>query len=177
MSEWIVQDWFNNEFWPLYDAKYCGGGSKKGPKSKALESCKKKIKTPEKALEVILALREQIRYFNKAQSMGKWQPNFPMVMTWVNQERWTTEIDSFTDGVNPIPQELGRCEMCSKPVHGPKYNRCGEHLNYEEHKEKTINWLKDKGLMKLKTESAHEWHMRCREHIVECKSKISERFI
>ena len=97
-----ITEWFNNEFWPTYNAKYCGGGSRKGPKSKALVSAKKKIQSQEKATEVLLALREQLRFHKHELESKDWVPNFPMCVTWLNQERWTTEIDSFTEMGEPL---------------------------------------------------------------------------
>lgn len=160
MEPWQeMEDWFPTwfaTFWGVYNGKkLCGNSTKKGPKTKALESAKRKVKTKEKAKVIIDALRAQIRYHEECKRKGDWQPNFPMVMTWVNQERWSTEIDSHSDiqdkRINPSKQcaEPG----CNKPVIGPRYPSCAFHETYtEEVQQEEREWLARHGLTNATTQ-------------------------
>ena len=180
MDKWLESDDWFAEFWPIFWATYdgkklCGSGQKKGPKSKALEAAKKKIKTKEKAKEVIDSLREQIRFFEHEKKKGEWAAWFPMCVTWINQERWTTEIDSYMSDDRPRNQgPVAQCKYCKTPVLGPRYDVCGHHASYtqEEH-QALIEWLKEKELTRREGENKENWRKRM---VVYCKENAGKAF-
>lgn len=187
MTGFNYKEWFNNVFWPTYDSKYCGGSAKKGPKSKPLTILESKIKkivaienkTMESACnDVLLALQAQIKFYNDAQAKGEWQANFPMVSTWVNQERWSIEIESHSELKARHESKTCHYHDCDKETHGPRFNYCTKHLTHTtQFKQEVKASLVKNGLMKKKGETPIEWQQRLRNYILKAQEKIDNRVI
>lgn len=121
MTEQSFNDWYEI-FWQTYPKDLLHGkkGAKEGPFKEKLRGFKQ-----EKRDDILFSLREQVRYYRKLKNAGedktKWC--FPMVSVWVNQARWSEEIESHAELQEKI--EAKSCK-CGKPVHGPRFTECYE---------------------------------------------------
>ena len=100
-------DWFLR-FWSMYDKKYTDNCSpKKGSKAKAKRAAKNCLKRALKDRHCATdedfytlannALSAQKKYWDDAQRLKKWMPNFPHVSTWFNDDRWDIDLDSHAE--------------------------------------------------------------------------------
>jgi len=155
-------------FWDEYDKALTGGlSSGKGVRKKALTSFKRKVTSAKKAGLVLSKFRMQRDEWLRNKKGDEWQANFPHVSTYLNQERWETEVDA------PQTQQARRSELqeCSEPncrdkVAGPAFDECERHLNRparEKEKAELIDWMKENKLMKRKSETNDQWRQRMRE--------------
>lgn len=161
MESWKEsENWFA-EWWPIfwgtYNWKHIGmdGSAQKGPRSKALEIAKRKVRSREKAQEILTSLREQIRFREHMVKLGNKQARFPMVTVWLNQERWSTEIDSYSETREAALKPAKQCSTpgCNKPVIGPRYPSCAFHETYtEEVQREERDWLARHGLSNATTQ-------------------------
>ena len=117
------EDWYEI-FWQTYPKDLLHG--KRGAKEGAFKTKLKNLK-PEKRDEILASLREQIRYYRKLKNSGEHETKwcFPMVSVWVNQNRWSEEIDSHYELQEKIRAESRQCK-CGKEVLGPKFTECAE---------------------------------------------------
>jgi hypothetical protein len=103
MTDFNFDEWFKI-FWATYPSNLLHNtkGAKEGP---WLDKFKAKVKTQEKADEIISALREQIRFRRKQKESGEHKSKWcmPMVSVWCNQCRWSEEIPSYTE-IKGIPK-------------------------------------------------------------------------
>jgi len=103
--EFNLQIWFDG-FWAMYEPKLCKGQAQlKGAKSMAFKAAQKHIKDEETAKKALMALAAQKKYFFECPD----HPRFPMVATWLNQERWTTDIDSHAELKERVSGKKCRC--------------------------------------------------------------------
>jgi hypothetical protein len=167
-----------SKLWVAYDGKVlCGNSSKKGSPENALNSYKKKIKDQVFADKVLFALIEQKKHHVKEVAKGEFVANFPMVSVWLNQSRWSIEIDK-----EPTHEERSKniaiccVEGCQNEVRGPKFDVCFNHVsNNPQQKEKVIQTLRESGLMKTKSESREEWIERMKKQAKLNINKIHDR--
>ena len=113
MSEFDFDLWFDG-FWSLYDSKYCGGSAQKGAKTAAKAAAKKKVKGEAQGKEIYASLVAQKRYFDDCIKNNQFHARFPMASTWLNQERWSVEIDSHAEMREMAKGEPRSCK-CGKP--------------------------------------------------------------
>ena len=118
-------EWFEI-FWYSYDKKYTDNCTpKKGAKPLAKRAARNALnrykKDTKKELENFikecdLALFAQKKYWDEAILLSKWMPNFPMVATWFNQERWGIELDSHAELKESIKKPAHK--QAEKPLLG-----------------------------------------------------------
>ena len=163
-----------SKFWDCYDGRLlCGANSKKGGKSQALKSYKRKVKDQEfatKLLNALIAQKKQHAIFKKKAETDQsfWVPNFSMVSTYINQEKWDTELDDLNEAGDESKRRaaLSKCNIpgCDEEVHGQKFKQCSHHTTANgKFKNELLNGLKSRGLGKLKSESTEEWIARLKE--------------
>jgi hypothetical protein len=103
MTDFNFDEWFEL-FWKTYpsDLLHNTKGPKEGPWR---DKFKSRVKTPEKAEEIISSLREQMRFRRKQKESGEHKSKWcmPMVSVWCNQCRWSEEIPSYTE-IKEIPK-------------------------------------------------------------------------
>jgi hypothetical protein len=109
MAIFDITQWFEQTFWPTYPRDLCN--DKPGSKSKALTSAKSKIKSEDKANQVISGLRDQMRFYRKLRNARKHESEWRMgmVSTWLNGERWTDEIGSHTHLADSLRKTKCKC--------------------------------------------------------------------
>jgi len=163
-----------SKFWDCYDGRLlCGTNSKKGAKSQALKVYKKKVKDQNfatYALNALIAQKKQHAIFKRKSEKDQsfWVPNFPMVSTYINQERWDTELDDLSEAESNSKRisELSKCSIagCDEEVHGQKFKECSHHTTANgKFKNEMINNLKKMGVMKLKDETMPDYIERCKK--------------
>lgn len=108
MTDFDVNEWFENVFWPTYPSDLC---NRKGSKTKALTSIRAKVKTQANADTVIAGLREQMRYYRKLKKAGEHQSKWilGMCVTWINGEHWSDEIGSHYEHNKNLEQKKCAC--------------------------------------------------------------------
>ena len=102
-----------DQFWSAYPNDLC---NRKASKKKAKESWDKL--DPEIQQRVVTNIREMIRADRAAKKANEFVPRWPMVATWLNQERWEDIVD--------IRQRTDKPESYAKEC------KCGspaEHIN------------------------------------------------
>lgn len=173
-----------SKFWECFDTKQLYiTSSRKGVKSKCLDVYKKHVKDKQKADVVLFALVEHKKHYQKCIELGIETKGYHQgVAPWLNGKKWETELDDIEDlkalAVDDksrpyVPRELAKCsvEGCQHQILGPKFKQCSEHIGASPRfKKKVVEWLKDKNLMKVKSESKEEWIIRLR---AQCKNDIN----
>lgn len=130
--------WFE-VFWYSYDKKYTDNCTpKKGAKPLAKRAARNALnrytKDTKKGIdefikECDMALLAQKKYWDEASLLNKWMPNFPMVATWFNQERWGIELDSHAELKESIKKPSHKAGK--KPILGTvtDINKANEYRN------------------------------------------------
>lgn len=152
-------------FWSLFPADLCRGAKNKGGKGKARESWDKHVKDPEM---VVSALQAQIRYDRDAKNKGEDVMRWPFASTWLNQSRWDVEIESHAE----LQQrhEAKFCH-CGRETHGPTFNECAFHLNFDANgKFKIRTGTTENGNKTFIGQMVNELREYARTHVLDHKS-------
>lgn len=174
--------WFNDELWPRYTdlvktpfaTKY-----RAGSKGEALKKILTLKPSGELQSRIISATSEQHKHRNKlygqvgsmqkylaATKFEKFYAN-RMCVTWINQMGWEDEIPALSE-INEAKQHLFGKALCIKkecnyPIHGPSYTFCTKHTGRSSQSDEELSeQLKKMDLRKTKSESVHDYAMRCK---------------
>lgn len=150
--------------WETYPTDLC---VRKGSKKEAKKSYDKIInglddeKAEEMGNKIITGIREWIRHDRGEKKRGEFVPRWPMVTTFLNQERWSLEDIPQSDSKQPTyerkcecgePTEiLNQCWSCREQKHPPDYSL-----------QKTR--LRDIGLTIQQGESRQDYNRRCKDY-------------
>lgn len=187
MSNADLTLWFNEMFWPSYNAlvktpfptKY-----RSGSRGEAL----KKILTLKPSAElqnrIAAALIEQRKHRKKLyEQCGSMQKYLSVILyekfysnrmcvTWINQMGWEDEIPPLDDMAQSKGLNFGnvRCQSdgCPNAIHGPSYIYCCEHEGRSDESDKALRQkLGELQLVKKKDESLHDYAMRCKKRALQ----------
>lgn len=183
MSNASITLWFNEVFWPSYNAlmkcpfatKWKSGA--RGEALKKILTMQPSMKLQERIAAALVAQRRHrtalgeqcgsMHGYLQATKFNKFYAN-RMCSTWINQMGWEDEIPvlEVKSESTVVMFDGARCQHdgCVMPIHGPSYIYCAEH---ESRTAKSNGELKDSlkklGLEKYKSETFYEYAMRCKE--------------
>jgi len=143
-------------FWSTYPSDLC---NRKGSRKVAEQKWDKL--DAEVQQQILVNLRELMRVDRKLKKMGEFVAKWPMVSTWLNQERWQDIVDIRQS--EDMPVECSKC-ACGQPTNiGRLCWTCYEKLNPTDFTLQKAA-LRNAGLTKREGETRQEWNLRCKEY-------------
>ncbi len=160
--------WFLEQFWPTYPDDLCGGARNKGSRGLALKKAIQLAPDEQERNRILSALQAQIRHDRIARSNGYELSRWPYCVTYLNQRRYDDEIESTVEVMTKGGVHVQICakDGCDNETQGagvPFCNRCNEPLADPVMYQMRIDMLKELGLRKTKSESFHEFAVRCKD--------------
>lgn len=146
MTKEELTDWAMNIFWPLYTdlcktpfpTKWKGG-----PRGAAVKKIQVLNPSEELRARIILGIQAQIlhrkKLYQKLGSMQAWNTHTEKNKfycnrngeTWINQIGWDDEIPQLEQDREVT---VGSKCFCGLPVHGPRFDKCTNHLSFKDGK-------------------------------------------